>query len=113
MRVWGGPRLADGEWATGEGADGLGRGKRPNTCFFFLFVFYFKFQTFKPNSNFCFEFQVSNLKYNPNVNIIPTIFNIIIYSPSHYLILEVINDFITISFLILCFIFFIYNLRPN
>jgi hypothetical protein len=71
---------------------------------FFLFHFCFKFQIFKPSSNFCFEFQMSNLKYNPNVNINPTIFNIIIYSPSHYLIL-VINDFIAISFLIFCLLF--------
>ena len=47
---------------------------------------------------------MSNLKYNPNVNINPTIFYIIIYSLSHYLVL-VINDFITISFLIFYFIF--------
>jgi hypothetical protein len=38
-----------------------------------------------------FELQMSNLKYNPNVNINPTILNIVIYSPSHYLIL-VIHD---------------------
>jgi hypothetical protein len=37
---------------------------------------------------------MSKLKYNPNVNINPTICNIIIYSPSYYLILAI-NDFIT------------------
>jgi hypothetical protein len=47
---------------------------------------------------------MSYLKYNANVNINPTFFKIIIYSPSHCLIL-VINDFITIPFLIFCFIF--------
>jgi hypothetical protein len=35
-----------------------------------------------------------NLTYNPNVNIDPTICNIIIYSPSRYLILAI-NGFIT------------------
>jgi hypothetical protein len=40
---------------------------------------------------------MSNLKYNPNVNINPTILNIIIYSPSHYLIL-VINDLLQFPF---------------
>jgi hypothetical protein len=37
----------------------------------FHFIFYFKFQIFKPNSNFCFEFQMSNPQYNPYVNINP------------------------------------------
>jgi hypothetical protein len=46
------------------------------------------------------------------MNINPTIFNIIIYSPSHYLFLEL-NDFITISFLNFLFYIFISNLRSN
>jgi hypothetical protein len=55
---------------------------------------------------------MSNLKYNPNVNINPTIFNIIIYSPSHYLILAI-NDFITNFFSHFLFYIFIYILRSN
>jgi hypothetical protein len=36
---------------------------------------------------------MSNLKYNPNANKNLTIFNIIIYSPCPYLILEIIDDY--------------------
>jgi hypothetical protein len=53
-----------------------------------FFPFLFQIQIFKTYSNFCFEFQISNLKYNPNVNINPTICNIIIYSTSYYVIME-------------------------
>jgi hypothetical protein len=49
------------------------RDSGPNRFPFPFFLFYFKFQMFKPNSNFCFEFQMSNLKYNPNVNITPIV----------------------------------------
>jgi hypothetical protein len=74
-------------------------------CLISWFYFLFQVQMFKSNSIFCFGFQISNLKYSLNVNVNPTICNIIIYSPSYYLIMEGINDFIKISFLILCFIF--------
>jgi hypothetical protein len=49
--------------------------------FCFLFFYYFcltflsKFQPFKPNSNFCFEFQILNVKQNSNVNNISTACN--------------------------------------
>jgi hypothetical protein len=53
-----------------------------------------------------------NLTYNPNVNIDPTICNIIIYSPSRYLILAI-NGFITNLFSHFLFYILIYNLRSN
>jgi hypothetical protein len=77
----------------GEGNEGAGPGKfgpygQGESFFSFLFPFLFQIQIFKPISNFCIDFEISNLKYNPNVNINPTICNIITYSPSYYLIME-------------------------
>jgi hypothetical protein len=83
---------------------------RPN-CGFYLFSF-FSISNIQAKFNLCFEFQMSNLKYNPNVNINPTIFNIIIYSPSHYLILAI-NAFITTFLSHFLFYMFIYNLRSH
>lgn len=69
-----------------------------DTRFLFLFfLFHFKLPIFKLNLNSCFELYIPNLKQNPNVNVNPKIFNIIVYSPSQYLILAT-NDFITTFF---------------
>jgi hypothetical protein len=65
--------------------------------YFFFFLFHFKLPIFKLNLNSCFELYIPNLKQNPNVNVNPKIFNIIVYSPSQYLILAT-NDFITTFF---------------
>jgi hypothetical protein len=52
---------------------------RPNTAVYPLFLFpIFHLQIFKPNTNFCFEFQVSNFTHNPNVNII-LLFSILLF----------------------------------
>jgi hypothetical protein len=63
----------------------------------FFSFFHFKLPIFKLNLNSCFELYIPNLKQNPNVNVNPKIFNIIVYSPSQYLILAT-NDFITTFF---------------
>jgi hypothetical protein len=83
------PRLGrvdeDGD---GTGALDSGRGTVFYLSFLFsYFCFLFQIFKFKPDSTVCFEFLIPNLKHNPNVNINPAIFNSIIYSPSHYLIL--------------------------
>ena len=92
--------LAGRSWVTWV-RDRLGRDEedlaQALVCSFLFFLFFHIFK-FKPVSIICFKFQISILKHNPNVNINHTISNAIIYSSSHYLILEVINDFITSFF---------------
>jgi hypothetical protein len=83
---------------------------RPNTgslSFSFSIFFLFQIQMFKPNSIFCFEFQISNLQHNPNVNINTTICNIVFYFPSYYSIMGEIMNLLSFPFflLIFCFIF--------
>jgi hypothetical protein len=91
----------------------LGQGRRAElgrirfslffSLFFFYFLLYFKFTIFNSNSNFL--FWSSNSQYQIwFMNIYATIFSISIYSPSPYIIL-VINDSITICFLIFSFMF--------
>jgi hypothetical protein len=43
--------------------EALGPGTGKSFCLFFYFIFYFKFEIFKPISNPCFEFRISNLNY--------------------------------------------------
>jgi hypothetical protein len=44
--------------------------------FLFSFIFYSKFKCLSQIQFLCFGFQITNLKYSPNVNINPTICNI-------------------------------------
>jgi hypothetical protein len=74
-----GPKMGCAGWKRADRA-GVGPTVVFFLFFFFFFLFYLKFQISKPNSNFCFEFQMLNFKYNPNVNVNSTIFPIIIYS---------------------------------
>jgi hypothetical protein len=67
--------------------------------FLFFHLFYLKFQISKSKFKSLFDFS---LKYNSNIKI-NSIFIIIYFSP-YYLIMEVINDFIKILFLIFLFI---------
>jgi hypothetical protein len=111
---WAGAMRAMGQRGK-EGEMGQDPVLRPNIevypfSFLFFYLFYFKFQLsnsiLNPYLNFS---QISTLKYNPNVSIDSTVFNII-YFP-HFLILEV-----TIYYYNFCshFLhFLIYKLRSN
>jgi hypothetical protein len=79
---------------------GWKRRKRPTGAF----VFSFLFQIPNIQNQILISILNSNLKYNPNVSINPTIINIIIYPPSYYFIVEARNDFITIFVLYFSFI---------
>jgi hypothetical protein len=78
--------------------------------FSFSIFFLFQIQMFKPNSNFCFEFHISNLKYSPKVNINPSICNIIIYSFSYNSIMGEIMNLLSFPFFLLIFLFYIFHL---
>jgi hypothetical protein len=81
---------------------------------FFSFLFSFLFPIWNSQTNFKSLFWISNLQspHNPFVITNPTNFNIIIYSPTHYLILGVINDYYNFLSHFLFYVF-IYNLRSN
>jgi hypothetical protein len=125
---WGltvGALLLAREGARGYVGVGLSRGQMwPKSwllhfSFFSLFHFIFYFLSF-PNSNVqakfkCFEFQISNIQHNPNVNININICNIFIYFPSYYSIMGELMNLLLFLFVFTYFMFyvFIYNLRSN